>query len=92
MVKQGTGDDEIVGTLFYYILKDIDAADLERRQLLVHDTTEIDVARDYMASGRHALSQSPGGRSAATADFQAAPAWAYCQSGYVSELDGIQQR
>ena len=66
--------DEIVGTLFYYILKDIDAADLETRQLLVHDTTEIDVARDYMASGRHALSQSPGDRSVATADFQAASA------------------
>ena len=51
MVKQGTGDDEIVGLFFYYILKDIDSADLETRHLQVHDTTEIDVARDYLASG-----------------------------------------
>ena len=74
MVKQGTGDDEIIGPFFYYILKDIDFADLETRHLQVHDTTEIDVARDYMASERHALSQSPGDRSVATADFQAASA------------------
>ena len=60
--------------------------------MLIHDTTEIDVARDYLASGRHALSHSPGDRSVATADFQAASAWAHSQSGYVSELDGIQQR
>jgi hypothetical protein len=29
MVQQGTRDDEIVGTLFYCILNDIDSADLE---------------------------------------------------------------
>jgi hypothetical protein len=92
MVKQGTGDNEIVGTFFYCVLKDIDPTDLETRHLLTHDTTEIDIARDDVAGGRHALSQSPGDRSVATADFQTAPAWAQFQSGYVSELDGIQQR
>jgi len=60
MVKQGTGDDEIVGPFFYYILKDIDFADLETRHLQVHDTTVIDVAGDYLASGSHARSQSLG--------------------------------
>jgi hypothetical protein len=29
MVQQGTRDNEIIGTLFYYILKDIDSADFE---------------------------------------------------------------
>ena len=92
MVKQGTGDNEIVGTLFYYILKDVDFPDLETRHLRVHDTTEIDIARDYVTSGRHALSQSLRDRSVATADFQAAPAWTHSQSVNVSKLDGIQQR
>jgi hypothetical protein len=92
MVKQGTRDDEIVGVFFYYILKDIDLADLQTRQLLVHDTTEIDVARDYVTSGRHALSQNPSDRSVATTDFQAPPAWTHSQSVNVSKLDEIQQR
>jgi hypothetical protein len=92
MVKQGTGDDEIVGTLFYYILKDIDSADLQTRHLPVHDITEIDIARDYVTGGRHALSQSLRDRSVATAEFQAAPAWTHSQSVNVSELGGIQQR
>jgi hypothetical protein len=92
MVKQGTCDDEIVGTFFYYIPKDIDSADLETPPLRVHDTTEIDVARDYVTSGRHALSESPSDRSVATAKFQAAPAWTYSQSVNVGKLDGIQQR
>ena len=92
MMKQGTRDDEIVVTFFYYILKDIDLADLETRRLRVHDTTEIDVARDYVTSRRHALSQSLSDRSVATAEFQAVPAWTHSQSANVSELDGIQQR
>jgi hypothetical protein len=92
MVKQGTRDDEIVETLFYYILKDVDLADCETRHLRVHDTTEIDVACYYVTSGRHALSQSLGDRSVATAEFQAAPAWTHSQSVNVSKLDGIQQR
>ena len=92
MVKQRTGDDEIVGTLFDYILKDVDFPDLKTRQLRIYDTTEIDVARDYVTSGRHALSQSPGDRSVATTDFQAAPAWTHSQPVNVSALDGIQQR
>jgi hypothetical protein len=92
MVQQSTRDDEIVGVLFYYILKDVDFADLETRQLPIHDTIEIDVARDYVTTGRHTLSQSLGDRSIATPDFQAAPAWTYSQSVNVSKLDGIQQR
>jgi hypothetical protein len=92
MVEQGTREDEIVGAFFYYILKDIDSADLETRQLLVHDTTEIDVARDDVASGCHALSQSPRDRSVATTEFQTAPAWTHSQLSNVSKLDGIQQR
>jgi len=92
MMKQGTRDDEIVGTLFYDILKDIDSADLETRHVRVHDTTEIDVARYYVTSGRHALSQSLGDRSVAAAEFQAAPAWTHSESVNVSKLDGIQQR
>jgi hypothetical protein len=73
-------------------VKDIDSPNLETRQWLVHDTTEIDVARYYVASGCHALSQITGDRSVATADFQAAPAWTHSQSVNVSKLDGIQQR
>jgi hypothetical protein len=92
MVKQGTRDDEIVGTLFYCILKNVDFTDLETRHLQVRDITEIDVARDYATSGRHALSQSLRDRSVATAEFQAAPAWTHSQSVNVSALDGIQQR
>jgi hypothetical protein len=91
MVKQGPGDDEIVGTLLYYVLKDIDSADLETRNMRAHDTTEIDVARDYVTSRRHALGQSPGDRSVATADFQTAPAWTHPEPVNVRELDGIQQ-
>ena len=91
MVKQRTGDDEIVGTLFDYILKDVDFPDLKTRQLRIYDTTEIDVARDYVTSGRHAFSQSLRHRSVATAEFQAAPAWTHSKSANVSELDGIQQ-
>jgi hypothetical protein len=92
MMKQGTRDDKIVGTLFYSILKDIDSADLETRHVRVHDTTEIDVARYYVTSGRHALSQSLRDRSVAAAEFQAAPAWTHSESVNVSKLDGIQQR
>jgi len=92
MMKQGTREDEIVEIFFCCILKDIEPADLETRQWLVHDTTEINVARDYVASGRDALSQSPGDRSVAAADFQAPPARTHSQSLYVSELDRIQQR
>jgi hypothetical protein len=92
MVKHGTRDDEIVVTFFYYILKNIDSADLETRHLRVYDTTEIDVARYYVTNGRHAFSQSPGDRSVATAEFQAAPAWTHSQSVNVSNLGGIQQR
>jgi hypothetical protein len=92
MVKQGTRDDKIVGILLYYILKDIDSADLETWQLRVHDTTKIDVARYYVTSGRHAFSQSLRDRSVATAKFQAAPAWTHSESDNVSALDGIQQR
>ena len=92
MVKQGARDDEIVGAFFYYILKDIDLADLETRHLQVNDITEIDVARDYVTSRRHALSQSLGDRSVATAEFQAVPARTHSQSANVSETDGIQQR
>jgi hypothetical protein len=48
MVKQGTRDDEVGGSFFYYILKDIDSANLETWQLLIHDTTEIDVTHYYV--------------------------------------------
>jgi hypothetical protein len=74
MMKQGTRDNEIIGTLFYYILKDVDFPDLKTRQLRIYDTTEIDVARDYVTSGRHAFSQNLRDRSVTTADFQTAPA------------------
>jgi hypothetical protein len=56
MVQQSTGDNEIVGTRFDYILKDVDFPDLETRHLRIYDTTEIDIARDYVTRGRHALS------------------------------------
>jgi hypothetical protein len=92
MMKQGTGDNEIVGTVFYYILKNIDSADLKTWQLRIYDTTEIDIARDYVTSGRHALSQNLRDRSVATADFETAPAWTHSQSVNVSKLGGIQQR
>jgi hypothetical protein len=92
MMKQGTCENEIVEIFFYCLLKDIESADLETWQWLVHDTTEINVARDHVASGCDALSQSPGDRSVAAADFQTPPAWTHSQSVYVGELDRVQQR
>ena len=92
MVKQSPRDHEIVGTKFYFILKNVDLADLKTRRLHVPDISEIDVARDYMTSGRHAPRQSQCDRSVATADFQAAPPWTHSQPGDMSELDGIEQR
>jgi hypothetical protein len=92
MVEQGTRDDEIVATLFDWISKNIDSADLETRYLRVHDTTEIDVACNYVTSGRYALSQSPRNRPVVTADFQTAPARMHPQPGNVSAFDRIQQR
>ena len=70
MVKQGTPDDEVVGTLFYFILKDIDLADLETWYLQIRDVTQIDVACDYVTSGRHALSQCQRDGCIAAADTE----------------------
>jgi hypothetical protein len=92
MVKQGASNDEVVGTLFYYIPKDIDAADLKTRHLQVYDISEIDVARDHVTSGRYALNQSLRDRSVATAEFLASPAWTHSKPHKASALDGIQQR
>ena len=83
VVKQGARDDKVVETLFDYILKDIDVANLQTRYVQIHDISEIDVARDHVTSGCHALCQSLRDRSVATAEFQAAPAWTHSQSGNV---------
>jgi hypothetical protein len=90
MVKQGASDDQVVATLFDCILKDIDAPDFKTRPLQVRDISEIDVARDHVTSGRHALSQSLRDRSVATAEFQTAPAWTHAKPRKASPLDWIQ--
>src|SRR5205823_14916059 len=74
MVKQSACDDEVVRALFYCVLKDIDAADLETRGFEVRGVSEIDVARNHVTGRRHALGESLRDRSVATAEFQAPPA------------------
>jgi len=85
-------NDEVVGMLFDYVLKDINAADLETRRLQVRDIAKIEVARDYVTGRCHALSHSQRDGSVARAEFEAAPARTHSQPGNVSEFDGIEQR
>ena len=92
MVKQSTRGDEVIGAFFHLVLQDIDAAHFQIGPFQAGHETEIDVARDDVASGPHKLSQNSRDGPVAAPKLQAAPAGTHAQAVDGNPLDRIEER
>ena len=92
MMKKGTRHDEIIGALFDWILKDIDASYFKAWSFEARDTREIDIACNDKPCRRHVFGQGHGDGSVSAAEFQTAVPLTNSQPINASEFKGIEQR
>ena len=91
MMKKGARHDEVIGTLFDRIVKDIDVPYLKAWSFEARDIREIDIACYDEAGRRHAFGQCERNGSVPAAEFQTAAPFTNSQPFHASELERIEQ-